>query len=290
MAAIRNARKDDLPDILEISKSVWGGHDYLPRQINDWLKDTNCHTFGIEVDGKLIAIANLRVIDDGKTAWFEGLRVHPEHRGQGYANSLTDHLVKVSHDLGVERIRYTTASDNVESLALANRIGLEKILEMYVFWKGDLSELNWSYSEKEVLQASPRHVQELLEENISDFLHPVIIHDWKAWEFTEQYLQNIDHKCCYYLSWRKERVSGLSVGGIRKEADNDQWSFTIYATDEEAFLSHLSYHLDLACDQQFDAVMCIAETGFQTIIEGLPWFTEDIHGTRIILFDKEFSQ
>ncbi|TFG14158.1 GNAT family N-acetyltransferase [Candidatus Thorarchaeota archaeon] len=287
MAVIRDIRKDDMPDILEISKNVWGGHDYLPRHINDWLKDPDCHTFGTEVDGKLIAIANLRVIDGGNTAWFEGLRVHPNHREQGYANRLTDHLVEVSHDIGVERVRYTTAKDNVESLALAKRIGLEKILEMYVFWKGDLLELDWSYSEREVLQVSPRDVQELLEENVFEFLHPVIIHDWKAWEFTDQSLQDLGQKCCYYLSREKDAVTGLSVGGIRKEADSDQWSFTVYATNEEAFLSHLSFHLDLACDQQFDAVMCIAESAFESTIESLPWFTDDIHGTRIILFNKE---
>ncbi len=287
MATVRDVRKDDVPDIKEISKNVWGGHDYLPRQIGDWLEDANCHTFGIEVDGKLTAIANLRVIDDGKTAWFEGLRVHSEHRGQGYANRLTDYLVNVSHDLGVERIRYTTASDNVESLALAERIGLEKILQMYVFWKGDLSEIDWRHKEKEVLQASPRHIEELLDQNGFGFLHQVIVHDWKSWEFTDQSLQNLDHKCSYHLSQDGDKVSGLSVGGIRKEGDGDQWSFTVYATDEDTFLSHLSYHLDLACDQQFDAVMGITETGFESTIDGLPWFTDDIHRTQIFLFNKE---
>jgi hypothetical protein len=38
---------------------------------------TSMQTLGIEVDGNIRALENIRVVDGGKTGWLEALRVHP---------------------------------------------------------------------------------------------------------------------------------------------------------------------------------------------------------------------
>ena len=106
---IRKVLTSDLDEILEISQHIWEGHDYLPFVIKDWLKDPNSHTYGIDVNNRIVAVANLRVIEEGRTGWMEGLRVHPDHTGKGYANILTEHIIKKAKTLNVHRIRYTTS-------------------------------------------------------------------------------------------------------------------------------------------------------------------------------------
>jgi hypothetical protein len=66
-AKIRKINSSDLKDILEISSKIWGGHDYLPSVINEWLTDPKCHTYGVETDGRIVAVGNLRLVDRGKT-------------------------------------------------------------------------------------------------------------------------------------------------------------------------------------------------------------------------------
>jgi len=126
MRHIRFLRETDRDDILEIAKHTWEGHDYLPYSFESWLKDKNSHTAAIEQDGHVIALANLRVIEDGKTGWMEGLRVHPDHRGMGLAKALTNHVVQNAAELRLERIRYTTATDNLESLRLGESVGMSR--------------------------------------------------------------------------------------------------------------------------------------------------------------------
>ena len=122
MQDVRPLEESDLDDILEIAKHTWDGHDYLPYFFDAWLKDPDSHTAAIERDGHVIALANLRVIEDGRTGWMEGLRVHPDHQGEGLASHLTRHIVQQAEDLKVERLRYTTASVNEASFHLAESI------------------------------------------------------------------------------------------------------------------------------------------------------------------------
>lgn len=76
-AVVRKVRASDRQDVLDISSKIWGGHDYLPSVIDEWPKNPKCHTYGVEVDRRLAAIGNLRLVDRNATGWMEGLRVHP---------------------------------------------------------------------------------------------------------------------------------------------------------------------------------------------------------------------
>jgi len=111
-AKVRKINSSDLKDILEISSKIWGGHDYLPSVIDEWLTDPKCHTYGVEADGRIVAVGNLRLVDRGKTGWMEGLRVHVDYRRKGYADMLTQHFISLGETLKVKRLRYTTGGNN----------------------------------------------------------------------------------------------------------------------------------------------------------------------------------
>ena len=111
---IRRLVKSDQDDVLEISKYTWDGHDYLGTVFDEWVNDPKCDFVGVEVEDRVVAVANLRLIEGGCTGWLEGLRVHPDFRQRGYANEITAYLVAEGERLGVGRLRYTTSDRNVE--------------------------------------------------------------------------------------------------------------------------------------------------------------------------------
>eukprot|EP00656_Telonema_subtile_P005154 TRINITY_DN12342_c0_g1_i2.p1 TRINITY_DN12342_c0_g1~~TRINITY_DN12342_c0_g1_i2.p1 ORF type:complete len:237 (-),score=55.95 TRINITY_DN12342_c0_g1_i2:69-779(-) len=72
-----------------------------------------------------MALENMRLLDDGTTAWIEALRVHPDARGQGIAAKLQQFVVKTAfQNPSVQRVRYTTGAYNTASVKLAERCGL----------------------------------------------------------------------------------------------------------------------------------------------------------------------
>jgi hypothetical protein len=64
---IRELHSSDRGDVLEISRHVWEGHDYLPAVFESLLNDENGHFYGVEVDDRVVVVANLRLLESGRT-------------------------------------------------------------------------------------------------------------------------------------------------------------------------------------------------------------------------------
>lgn len=115
---IRPAKMEDKPAVLELTRHVWEGHDYLPRVFDDWAQDPTGHFYVAEVDGKLVGLGRVSFPDPDE-AWLEGGRVHPEYQGQGLASVLFAYQMFVVRRSGVRVARFTTASDNAPVQHLA---------------------------------------------------------------------------------------------------------------------------------------------------------------------------
>ena len=46
----RSLQKRDIPAIIDISKDIWEGDDYIPFVINDWLDDQESLNYGVFTD------------------------------------------------------------------------------------------------------------------------------------------------------------------------------------------------------------------------------------------------
>ena len=92
-------------------KDVWGGHDYIPEVWDDWLRDPTGKMFVIEVGGVPVGMNHLRFLEDG-SAWFEGVRVHPDYRGRGLASMLGENSMQIARRRGIEIFRLTSGSHN----------------------------------------------------------------------------------------------------------------------------------------------------------------------------------
>ena len=283
---ITRVRKSDLDDILEISKQIWEGHDYLPSAINTWLRNPASYTCGVKVNDRLVAVANLRLIENGRTGWMEGLRVHPDYRGRGFANALTKHVIKKGKDLHVQCLRYTTSTRNQASLKLAQKFGFAQILEMGVFWHPDPKNIQIPRKTPHITKATAEQVHAFLQENPKIIPHNILIYDWKAVDCTLANLKMLEKSHELYVIVKNTKMHSFSCGTSRRRGEQTLWVFTIYARDPESFLTHLSHNISLAYKRNYIAIMGTYPTRLERTLQSIDWLPKDRWGTRLTLLEK----
>ncbi len=270
MHDIRPLRDSDREDVLEIARHTWDGHDYLPYFFDAWLADRNSHTAAIEREGHVVALANLRVIENGRTGWMEGLRVHPDYRGQGLASILTHHVVKLAREIPVERIRYTTAVGNESSLYLGTTIGMRRKFDLAVHWQDKLDKVSWSSSVSPIKEASAKELYPHLAE-ARLLLHDVIVYDWKALDLSPEALEKIAALAKFWTQSRGGRIGSFSLGFVSEDPAGLQWSFTIYASDDSTFLDQLSHHLQMASENECKNIFLTYQMDYVGTLYLLDW-------------------
>lgn len=131
-AIVRPARRSDKAPLMSFIKDVWGGHDYIPRVWDSWIRDATNRMFVVEVDGVPVGMNRIRFLEDG-SAWFEGARVHPMYRGKGYGSMLGENSMKVARGLGVTTFRLTSGSRNHAAHRQIARIKFREIARYSIY-------------------------------------------------------------------------------------------------------------------------------------------------------------
>ncbi len=132
MPLIREAREGDYPQVEEIGKLTWEGHDYLPDVFHRWLKDGNFYV--LEEEGRVVGTAKLTLLPCG-VGWMEGLRIHPSFRGRGLSWKLHNFLLslgrKMSSEGKLRSLMYATYVRNDASRHLGERTGFRIVGRFY---------------------------------------------------------------------------------------------------------------------------------------------------------------
>jgi N-acetylglutamate synthase-like GNAT family acetyltransferase len=129
---VRKARSSDKEPLMSFIKDVWGGHDYIPRVWDQWIKDTRNKMFVVEVDGKPVGMNRIRFLEDG-SAWFEGARIHPDYRGRGLASMLGENSMMMARRSGIRVFRLTSGSRNHTAHRQIARISFREIARFSVY-------------------------------------------------------------------------------------------------------------------------------------------------------------
>lgn len=88
---------EDYKDIVDISKNIWDGHDYLPKVFHKWVDEKEGCFLGLVKDNKVVAVGKYTILPD-KQGWLEGLRVHINYRGQQLAHAISDMLFNLARE------------------------------------------------------------------------------------------------------------------------------------------------------------------------------------------------
>jgi len=274
-------------DILEISSKIWSGHDYLPQVIDEWIADPKSHTYGVEAEGRIVAVGNLRLVDNGKTGWMEGLRVHPRHRRRGYADMLTEHFVNLGQTLNVKRLRYSTGGNNRGSLRLAKKTGFKRLFKMSAFWLTDLQPDQSSRpTRRRIMKTTPLEIYELMKATPTLIPHNILVYDWKAVNATRLGYKEIAKDHIFYITKTKGKLTSFSLGHERRDSESATWAFTTYASDEQVFSEQFRYQINIAQKHGPNAV-CACQTVFEDIVkEQSPKYTWKL---QLIVLEKHMK-
>lgn len=135
----RPALERDLAEIREFCKTIWNGHDYVPRVMDEWLHDPEGLFAVAEYDGHAIACSKVTLLADGQW-WLEGFRVDPQYQGLK-VGSLIHHYVDewwLAHGSGV--LRLMTNAKNKSVHHLCEDTGFTKVFEVRGYKAEPLNE------------------------------------------------------------------------------------------------------------------------------------------------------
>ena len=129
---VRPYNKGDYEDIIEISKHIWNGEDYLPQLINYYLEDPHCEPYVLEEDGKVVSVVNVNYFAPN-FVWLEAMRTHPDYRNKGIATKLNKYIFQESIKSGVKELWLSTSKDNKATAKMLSKAGFEEVILLKVW-------------------------------------------------------------------------------------------------------------------------------------------------------------
>lgn len=120
---IRPATGADTASVVEITRNIWEGSDYVPYVWHRWLTEPSGLTYVATIDGQVAGFHHIAIHPDN-TAWMEGMRTAESWRARGIASALLEHGVEVARDIGLTAARLSTWGTNDASRRVAEKAGM----------------------------------------------------------------------------------------------------------------------------------------------------------------------
>ena len=282
---VRKFLASDRSALLEISKRTWGGYDQLPNELDELLANPDSHLFVLEHKGRLVAFANINVIDEGKTGWLEHMRVHWRYRKRGFAWGMTQYLLAKAEKLGVERVRLSTAMVNEATLKIVKRIGMHQILQMKLFWKGNFRGIRWKDTSVPIIPCTADEAYTLFRTHSDLIPEGILTYYWHAYDFTKSHFDAISKQFQFWRAEEDKETTALAFGFQRRFLGAPLWCSTIYALDQPSFYSALSHQLQTAKAVQAPEVLCFHSMPFQAG-DAIPGLKQRTFSSVLVLFEK----
>ncbi len=128
----RPALPSDQGDVLEFTKFIWEGHDYIRYVWDDWLADPRGLLAVAEYAGHAVALGKASYVADGQW-WLEGLRVDPRYQGMKISSHMFEYLDDWWKQHAGGSICLMTSWERVQVHHLCARLGYEKIGEVRAY-------------------------------------------------------------------------------------------------------------------------------------------------------------
>ncbi len=133
---LRPVRAADRERVIQLTRDIWDGHDYLPRVFDEWVGEAGAAFQAAEVEGVVVGLQRLRPYAPG-LIWYEGLRVASTHRRQGVAREMLESAIAEAKEQGFREMRLGTA--NPDALTLFESAGFRRLIDVR-WWRGQRME------------------------------------------------------------------------------------------------------------------------------------------------------
>jgi GNAT superfamily N-acetyltransferase len=129
---IRPVRPADRERVIELTRDIWDGHDYLPNVFDDWVSEAGATFQAVELDGVVVGLQRLRPYAP-RLIWYEGLRVATTHQRQGLGRAMLASAIAEAREQGFREIRLATG--NPTAVPLFESAGFERLIDVR-WWRG----------------------------------------------------------------------------------------------------------------------------------------------------------
>lgn len=126
---IRPATSADIPAIVAFTTGTFEWGDYVPDAIQEWIDDPSGMAMVAIVGGETVGVARTMLLTPTEV-WAHGVRVHPEHRGEGIAGDLAESLMNWARDAGARVVRLLIEDDNTASIRHVDKVGFRRTVPM----------------------------------------------------------------------------------------------------------------------------------------------------------------
>lgn len=131
--SVRRARPEDREPLLEMSKLIWGGNDYMPLVWDRWLAEKKGALLTVTVDGRPVGTTKVSVLAPGEV-WLEGLRLHPDYHGLGLSKKIHRATFREAASLNPRTVRFSTWIGNEASRRIAEKNNFWQIARTGWMW------------------------------------------------------------------------------------------------------------------------------------------------------------
>jgi L-amino acid N-acyltransferase YncA len=126
---IRPATAEDIDAIVAFTTGTFEWGDYIPDVIKEWVDDTDGMVMVAVVDGETVGVARTDLLTPTE-AWAHGVRIHPDHRGEGIAGDLAETLIGWARNAGARVVRLLIDDDNTASIRHVDKVGFRRTVPM----------------------------------------------------------------------------------------------------------------------------------------------------------------
>ncbi|SHJ89049.1 GNAT family N-acetyltransferase [Paramaledivibacter caminithermalis] len=218
MLVFRKARMEDKEDIINISKTVWDGDDYLPNIYEKWVANSNGEFTIAELDGKAIGCAKFTDLG-GKKYWFEGIRVNKQYRGMGIGKKITRYYIDKAKNKGYNSISLSTYIENYESIKIIESFGFKNTTKFKLFYHENSNPLiNIKVYEK---ANSLEEVRYILKSKELSKRNGYFAFDWTFVKATEELLQELIDEGSVYTLKENGKIKSTIILSNRMSKNNE---------------------------------------------------------------------
>ena len=258
----RLARLSDFDEVVNLSRGIYKGHDYLPLEFHRWMKTEDFAVMVAVVGEKLVGLRAGFIVDDGKTCIRRAGRVLPEYRGRGVSKKLSQVLDEyVRHNFpSVIRVRFVTRYNDFSENSLAKL----KTIRQFEVLSYDIGHEEAPCAKEKSQEISTVGIARCTKEYISDIIFSspagqqlvpdsILLYDRLPLELRssnfEKLLQEFENlefyteKCC-----ANSFPKSFSFGCVIPRVDYIHLTTYIYTSDISSYQAHLLHQFKHACE------------------------------------------
>ncbi len=287
----RDLIKEDIPAILDISKDIWEGDDYIPDVIERWLSEKDHLAYGTFLDEEmteLVGFGRVKMFSNG-VAWLEGGRVKVSHQKKGIGREQLKYAIDYAIKFGARVAQYDTSSRNFGSISLANFHGFKEKKRTEVL-ESDISEVKLKHYDKSDIRKISNEEAKKMYKKMDIGPGDELNIGWSYIPLT--YLEDKNSLWLRNSSAILQKIDIRSRALPEKPRENEVW-IVVYG-DPEAASQLISYTVNhelnkdeiniVAVYCQNEALNQIKEMGFKNP----QWEGED-ESIAVVLFEKDLK-